>query len=86
MGKYRIQIKRSAEKELLNIPASHREKIIEKIQSLATDPRPEGSKKLSGEEKYRLRQGVYRVLYEIYDETITVFVVRVTHRRDVYRK
>ena len=63
-----------------------RRRIIEKIGSLADDPRPEGSVKLSGHERYRLRQGPYRILYSIRDDLLVVYVVRVAHRRHVYRK
>lgn len=86
MADYKIEIKRSAAKELEKIQKKDRDRIIEKIQALALDPRPPQSKKLSGEEKYRIRQGDYRVLYQIYDEVITVVVVRVAHRKEVYKK
>ena len=86
MAGYKIEIKRSAAKELEKITPKDRDRIIEKIQALSEDPRPPQSKKLSGEEKYRIRQGDYRVLYQIYDEVITVVVVRVAHRREVYKK
>lgn len=85
MGKYRIEIKKSAGKELAGISSKDQNRIIERIRSLADDPRPPGSKKLSGEEKYRIRQGDYRILYEIHEELVTVNVVRVAHRKDVYR-
>ena len=85
MENYRIEIKRSATKELRRIATKDQRRIIDRIRSLSGDPRPAGTKKLSGEEKYRIRQGDYRILYQIYDETITVVVVRIGHRRDVYR-
>ena len=86
MAKYRIVIKRSAAKELERIEGKNRGLIIEKIHSLTTNPRPRGTKKLSDEEKYRIRQGDYRILYQIHDELITVVVVRIAHRREAYRK
>ena len=86
MESYRIEIKRSAGKELERLPAGDKRRVITRIRSLAQDPRPPGAKKLSGEEKYRIRQGNYRILYEIYDEIITVVVVRIAHRREAYRK
>lgn len=86
MGNYKIQIRRSAEKELGNISQKDRKRIIERIVALANDPRPDGVKKLSGEEKYRVRQGNYRILYEINDALITVVVVRVAHRGEAYRQ
>jgi len=85
MADYKIEIKRSAAKELEKIQKKDRDKIIEKIQALSENPRPPLSQKLSGEEKYRIRQGDYRVLYQIYDEVITVVVVKVAHRREVYK-
>jgi len=85
MENYSIEIKRSATKELKRIAANDQERIIDRIRSLSNDPRPSGTKKLSGEEKYRIRQGDYRILYQIDDETITVVVVRIGHRRDAYR-
>jgi mRNA interferase RelE/StbE len=80
-----VLIKNSAGKELEAVPRKDREKLIAKIRSLANNPRPEGSEKLAGDDRYRLRQGVYRILYEVDDTTIIVTVVRVAHRREVYR-
>ena len=86
MDEYRIEIKKSAAKELKKIQGRDQERIIERIQGLAQDPRPPGSKKLSGEEKYRIRQGDYRILYQIFDDTVLVVVVKIGLRRDVYKK
>lgn len=86
MESYKIEIKKSAAKELKKIDAKDQKRVIKRIQSLSTDPRPSESKKLSGEEKYRIRQGDYRILYEIRDDVIQVIVVRIAHRREVYRK
>ena len=86
MADFKIEIKKSAAKELEKIQKKDRDRIIERIQALAADPRPPQSKKLSGEEKYRIRQGDYRVLYQIFDEVITVVVVKVAHRREVYKR
>lgn len=85
MENYKIRIKNSAGKELEKIDQKNRERIIERIQKLRSDPRPLGCKKLSGEEKYRIRQGDYRILYQIFDETVVVVVVRIAHRREAYR-
>jgi len=85
MEKYSIQIRRSAEKEIEKLQKRDRQKVIEKISSLREDPRPSGVKKLSGEEKYRLRQGNYRILYEVHDAIVTVVVVKVADRKDAYR-
>jgi len=84
MASYRITIKRSAAKEIVKIALTDRKRIIEKIRSLASEPRPPGSKKLSGQEKYRIRQGDYRILYLIEDGELVIVVVKVGHRRDVY--
>lgn len=86
MANYELLIKRSAAKELAALPTSYRRRIATRIHSLANDPRPPGVEKLSGAERYRLRQGDYRVLYEIDDREKTVTVVRIGHRRDVYRR
>jgi len=84
---YRIRIKRSAAKEIERIePVSLRRKVIERIRSLAADPRPRGCEKLSGKlERYRVRQGQYRVLYSVDDDILRVYVVKVGDRREVYR-
>ncbi len=85
MESYRIVIKKSATKEIERIEKKNRIRIIEKIRSLANDPRPEGCKKLSGQEKYRIRQGNYRILYQVIGDALIITVVKVGHRRDVYR-
>jgi mRNA interferase RelE/StbE len=85
MENYNVQIRRSAEKEIEKLPKKDRQKVIEKIKGLRENPRPSGVKKLSGEEKYRLRQGIYRILYEVHDAIVTVVVVKVADRKDVYR-
>ena len=85
MESYRIVIKKSAAKELEKIVKKDRIRIVEKIQALAKDPRPAGSKKLSGQEKYRLRQGDYRILYQIFEDELIVSVVKVGNRGNVYK-
>jgi mRNA interferase RelE/StbE len=85
VAKYKIEIKKSAVKELKKIPKNDLKKIFSKIASLGSDPRPNDSKKLSGDEKYRIRQGKYRILYEIIDDILVVYVVKVGHRKEVYR-
>ena len=86
MGSYELLIKASAAKELEALPKKDRKRVLEKTQSLAHNPRPHGAEKISGEEKYRLRQGDYRVLYSIDDAGKTVTIVKIGHRREVYRK
>lgn len=85
MARYRIELKKSVEKDLAPIPRKDLQRIISAIESLADDPRPPQSRKLSGLEQYRLRQGNYRILYSIEDDLLIVFVVAVGHRRDIYR-
>ena len=85
MASYSVGIKQSAAKELEELPLKVRRRVISRIRALATDPRPRGCEKLSGQEKYRIRQGDLRVLYEIDDTLSTVTIVKIAHRRDVYR-
>lgn len=86
MGKYRVLIKPSARKELLAIPTKKdRQRLVRRIEALADEPRPPGSEKLSGHDRYRLRQGRYRIVYEIRDAELLVGVIKLGHRRDVYR-
>jgi mRNA interferase RelE/StbE len=83
---YELLIKKSAAKELESIPRKDRERIARRINRLRSNPRPPGCEKLSGEEKYRLRQGDYRIIYGIDDTALQLTVVKIAHRRDVYRK
>jgi len=85
MAKYKILIKESAIKELESVPKKSLKQIIKRIQSLAGDPRPEGSHKLSAQERYRIRQGDYRIIYSIQDDQPTVHVYKIGHRQEVYR-
>ena len=85
MANYRVLIKRSAAKEIEAVPLKDRRRIVARIEGLANNPRPVGCEKLSGEEKYRIRQGDYRILYQIVDTDLIVTVVRVGNRRDIYR-
>jgi mRNA interferase RelE/StbE len=85
MARYEISIKKSAAKELEDIPKKDLQKIVKRIQALATSPRPEGSQKLSHKEHYRIRQGNYRIVYSVQDEDLTVYIVKIGHRREIYR-
>ena len=85
MASYSVLIKRSATRELADLPIPDRRRVVARIEGLAEDPRPRGCEKLSGEEKYRLRQGDLRILYDIDDRETTVTIVKIGHRRDVYR-
>ena len=86
MASYNILFTRSAARELGNVPTKDRQRIVAKIGALAANPRPAGVEKLSGDDKYRIRQGDYRIPYEIVDERLIVTVVRIGNRRDVYRR
>ena len=85
MASYSIIVRKSVYKDIKGIPKDDVRRILACIAALADDPRPPGSKKLSGQERYRLRQGDYRILYEIEDDKLIICVVKVRHRRDVYR-
>jgi len=86
VANYRLLIKPSAGKEIEALPARDRRRIIAKIRRLATEPRPPGFEKLSGNDKLRIRQGDYRVMYSVDDAHELVVVVKVGHRREVYRR
>lgn len=86
MGSYKVLIKTSARKELLAVPTKKdRQRLVRRIEALAEDPRAVGCQKLSGQERYRVRQGDYRIVYEIRDAELVVMVVKLGHRREVYR-
>jgi mRNA interferase RelE/StbE len=84
--KYAVEILRSAQKSLSIIQAGDRAKINHTIRSLADDPRPDGSRKLTAREAWRIRIGKYRVIYQIFDNRLVVSVVSIGHRKDIYRK
>ena len=87
MEKYEVSLRRSVlKKDLPRIPKADVRRFVEAIRSLADDPRPQGVQKLSGQERYRVREGNYRIVYSIQDEERTVWVVKVGHRREVYRE
>ncbi|PKN25936.1 MAG: type II toxin-antitoxin system mRNA interferase toxin, RelE/StbE family [Deltaproteobacteria bacterium HGW-Deltaproteobacteria-21] len=85
MAAYSLFFKESVQKDLDGIPKKDLRKILTCIKSLAADPRLPGSEKLTGRDRYRLRQGRYRIVYAIQDEERTVTVVKVGHRKDIYR-
>ena len=87
MAGFEILIKRSATKEIEAISRKKdRQRIVRKIRELAEDPRPPGCQKLSGRDRYRIRQGPYRIVYSVEDDRLIVYVVKVGHRSDVYRE
>ena len=85
MASYELKFKKSVARDLRPFPKQDVKRIMQRIRSLADDPRPAGCEKLSGQERYRVRQGAYRIVYEIEDARLTVLVVKVGHRREVYR-
>jgi mRNA interferase RelE/StbE len=86
MASYQVEFAKSAAKDLRSFDRQWIPKILDSIQALESDPWPNGCKKLVGaEHTYRVRIGDYRVIYDIRDNTLIVFVIRVRHRRDVYR-
>ncbi len=85
MVAYRIFFKRSVEKDFAYIPKKDLKRILNRIKTLEENPRPAGCEKLTGQERYRLRQGRYRIVYSIQDNELTVWVVQIGHRKDIYR-
>ena len=85
MVKYKITFKKSVSKDFRTIPNQDVKKILDKIEDLSENPRAEGCIKLSGQEHYRVRQGLYRIVYEIRDEVLVVNVIKVAHRSNVYK-
>ncbi|MEK9137437.1 MAG: type II toxin-antitoxin system RelE/ParE family toxin [Bacteroidota bacterium] len=86
MADYQITFARTARKELESLSAALVERMIKKIDGLAMEPRPRGCRKLSGEENlWRIREGDYRIVYAVFDRERVVDIVRIRHRRDVYR-
>ena len=86
MANYSLSFKKSVAKDLRSIPNKDVKRILSCIESLRDNPRAEGCIKLSGQERYRVRQGLYRIIYEIQDLELIVMVVKVAHRRNVYKK
>ncbi len=85
MAIYELTFRKSVARDLRPLPKQDVVRILRRIRSLADDPRPAGCEKLSGQERYRVRQGRYRIIYEIEDTRLTVLVVKVGHRREIYR-
>ena len=86
MARFRLVFKRSVAKDLRGIPNRDLKRILRRIEALQDDPRPTGCEKLSGQARYRIRQGVYRIIYGIEDDVLVVTVVKVGHRREVYAR
>ena len=85
MVKFKLQFKKSAAKELMALPNKEIKRILQSIDQLIENPRPINSKKLSASEKYRLRVRDYRVLYEIQDQRLIIFIVKIAHLKEAYK-
>lgn len=85
MAEYKIFFRKSVRKDFDKIPPKDIKRILSRIKSLSNDPRSAESEKLSGKEQYRIRQGNYRIIYSIQDNELTIWVVKIGHRRKVYR-
>ncbi|HPJ97202.1 MAG TPA: type II toxin-antitoxin system RelE/ParE family toxin [Syntrophales bacterium] len=85
MAGYEIYFKEPVEKDFRTVPKEDLKKILQRIEALSDDPRPPGHEKLTGQERYRVRQGLYRIIYSVQDKELTIWIVKVGHRKDVYR-
>lgn len=85
MAAYKVYFRTSVEKDFVVIPKNDLKKILQRVRTLSDDPRPPGCEKLTGQDRYRIRQGRYRIIYSIQDKELTVWVVKVGHRKEVYR-
>jgi len=85
MAAYKVFFRKSVEKDFSIIPKKDLKKILQRIDTLADDPRPSGCEKLTGQERYRIRQGKYRIVYSIQNNKLTIWIVKVGHRSNIYR-
>jgi len=85
MENYSVVVKKSVTKDLRSIPNQDVERILKRINSLSENPRADGCIKLSGQDRYRVRQGIYRIIYEIQDSELVILIVKVAHRGEVYQ-
>ena len=85
MARFELRFKPSVAKDLRGIPKTEVRRLLKRIEALGNDPRPAGSEKLTGRELYRIRQGVYRIVYSVDDAAVVIEVIKVGHRREVYR-
>lgn len=86
MVEYKIFFKKSVEKDFKKIPKKYLVKILEKIDELKNNPKPDGSEKLTSYDLYRIRQGSYRIVYSIQDQELIIWVIKVGHRKEIYKK
>ena len=85
MAAYKVYFRESVEKDLNTIPKKELKRILRRIKMLEDNPRSQGCEKLTGQERYRVRQGQYRIVYSIQDEELSIWIVKVGHRKEVYR-
>jgi len=85
MARFELRFKPSVAKDLRGIPKTEVRRLLKRIEALGNDPRPAGCEKLTGRDLYRIRQGVYRIVYSVNDADVVVEVIKVGHRREVYR-
>ncbi len=85
MAEYKLYFRASVEKDFRAIPKKELRTILHRVELLSKEPRPIGCEKLTGQERYRLRQGKYRIVYSIQDKELTIWIVKVGHRKDIYR-
>jgi mRNA interferase RelE/StbE len=86
MTEYRLELSSTAERQLRKLQPADRESLLPVITGLATDPRPRGSRKLQGyEDVFRIRKGTFRIIYSIEDDRLLVLILKIGHRRDIYR-
>ena len=85
MAVYKVYFRESVQKDFRTIPNKDIKKILQRIEALSVDPRPAGCEKLTDREQYRIRQGWYRIVYSVQDNESTVHIVKVAHRKDIYR-
>ena len=85
MAAYKVYFRESVENDFTAVPKKDLVKILRRIETLPKNPRPLGCEKLTGQERYRVRQGRYRIVYSIQEDVVTVWIVKVGHRKDVYR-
>ena len=85
MASYKLLIKPTAAKELEAIPLKVRRRLVARIQALSSTPRPPGCEKLAGTNRFRIRQGDYRAVYQVHDQELEIIIFKIGHRRDVYR-
>lgn len=85
MNKYEIRLSQTVVKKLSKLPSDVEQRIIDSIELLINNPQPQGCKKLKGRDGYRIRIGDYRVIYQIKDKILTILVLDIGHRKDIYQ-